>query len=68
MRGGLLALIGEIAHFVRYYSENIMKFVTGQQLIDAKTWADFLSGLDRLGAKDLEATARTVLLEAGFLD
>jgi len=31
-------------------------------------WADFVAGLDKLGAKELEAIARTALLEAGFLD
>jgi len=56
------------ADFVRYYSENIMKFALGQQPIDAKTWADFVAGLDRLGAKQMETSARTALLEAGFLN
>ena len=56
------------ADFVRYYSENVMKFVVGQQPLTAKSWQDFVTGLDRLGAKELEATARASLTEAGFLD
>ncbi len=56
------------ADFVRFYSENIMKFVLGQQPLTDAAWADFVAGLDRLGAKELEASAKATLLEAGFLD
>jgi putative aldouronate transport system substrate-binding protein len=56
------------ADFVRYYSENVMKFVMGQQPLNEQTWKDFVAGLDKLGAKELEASARAALLEAGFLD
>jgi putative aldouronate transport system substrate-binding protein len=56
------------ADFTRFYSENIMKFALGQQTLDAKSWADFIAGLDKLGAKDLEASAKATLTEAGFLD
>jgi hypothetical protein len=56
------------ADFVRYYSENVMKFVVGQQPLDEKTWAEWVAGLDKLGAKELEASAKAALTEAGFLD
>ncbi len=55
------------ADFTRFYSENIIKFVLGQQPMNEKTWADFVAGLDKLGAKDLEANAKKQLQQAGFL-
>ena len=55
------------ADFVRFYSENIVKFALGQQPLDEKTWADYVKGLDGLGAKDLEAAAKKTLPQAGFL-
>jgi putative aldouronate transport system substrate-binding protein len=55
------------ADFVRFYNENIIKFVLGQQPLNDKTWADFVAGLDKLGAKDLEANAKKQLQQAGFL-
>jgi putative aldouronate transport system substrate-binding protein len=56
------------ADFNRFYSENIMKFVLGQQPLNEQTWADFVNGLDRLGAKQWEESAKQTLIEAGFLD
>jgi len=55
------------ADFVRFYSENIMKFVLGQQPLNEATWAEYVAGLDRLGAAKLEETAKAKLLEYGFL-
>jgi putative aldouronate transport system substrate-binding protein len=55
------------ADFTRFYSENIVKFVLGQEVLDETTWATFVAGLDSLGAKDLEASAKTTLQGAGFL-
>jgi putative aldouronate transport system substrate-binding protein len=55
------------ADFTRFYSENIAQFVLGQQDLNADSWATFVSGLDGLGAKDLEASAKQTLLSAGFL-
>ena len=43
-----------------------MKFALGQQTLDKKSWATFLSGLDRLGAKEWEKTAKAALVEAGL--
>jgi putative aldouronate transport system substrate-binding protein len=55
------------ADFTRFYSENIAKFVLGQEDLNETTWATFITGLDGLGAKDLEAAAKQTLLGAGFL-
>jgi putative aldouronate transport system substrate-binding protein len=55
------------ADFTRFYSENIAKFVLGQEDLDETTWSTFLAGLDGLGAKDLEASAKQALLGAGFI-
>jgi len=40
--------------------------VLGQQPLKDKMWADYLAGLDKLGAKDL-ASAKKTLQQAGFL-
>ena len=55
------------ADFVRFFSENIVKFVLGQEPLDEASWTAFVEGLDGLGAKDLEATAKASLISAGFL-
>lgn len=56
------------ADFMRYYGENMVKFVLGQTPLNDKTYADFLKGLDSIGAAKLEADAKEQLLEAGMLD
>ncbi|MBN2388429.1 MAG: extracellular solute-binding protein [Anaerolineales bacterium] len=55
------------ADFTRFYSENLVQFVLGQQDLNEETWAAFLEGLDSLGAADLEAVAKQDLIDAGFL-
>ncbi len=55
------------ADFTRFYSENIAKFVLGQEDLNADTWVAFVKGLDGLGAKDLEAAAKQTLQSAGFI-
>lgn len=55
------------ADFVRFYSENIVQFVLGQKTLDEASWAEYIAGLDGLGAKDLEAAAKESLLKAGFI-
>jgi putative aldouronate transport system substrate-binding protein len=55
------------ADFVRFYSENIVQFVLGQKPLDETTWAEYIAGLDSLGAKELEADAKASLLAAGFV-
>ncbi len=55
------------ADFVRFYSENIVQFVLGQKPINEETWAEYIAGLDSLGAKELEAAAKETLLSAGFI-
>jgi len=55
------------ADFSRFYSENLVNFVLGQQPLNEQAWSEFLAGLDSLGARDLEASAKQTLLDAGFL-
>ncbi len=55
------------ADFIRFYNEHIIQFVLGQQPLDEKAWTDYVSGLDKLGAKELEANAKATLQQAGFL-
>ncbi len=55
------------ADFIRFYSENLVQFVLGQKPLDQTTWAEYLAGLDSLGAKDLEASAKEDLLKTGFI-
>jgi putative aldouronate transport system substrate-binding protein len=55
------------ADFTRFYSENIVQFILGQKELNDSSWAEFISGLDSLGAKELEATAKAALISAGFL-
>lgn len=56
------------ADFVRFYSENIVQFVLGQKELNEDSWAEFIAGLDSLGAKELEASAKEVLLASGFVE
>ena len=55
------------ADFVRFYSENIVQFVLGQKELTEEAWAEYIAGLDSLGAKELEAAAKEALLAAGFV-
>jgi putative aldouronate transport system substrate-binding protein len=54
--------------FLRFYNENLVKFALGQQPLNDKTWADFVKGMDALGAKEIEKTAKAKLLENGLFD
>ncbi|HSD84006.1 MAG TPA: extracellular solute-binding protein [Anaerolineae bacterium] len=55
------------ADFTRFYNESLVQFVLGQQPLNEQTWAEFLAGLDGLGAKDYEAQAKETLQKSGFL-
>lgn len=55
------------ADFVRFYSENIVQFVLGQKPLTEAAWTEFITTLDSLGAKELEAAAKETLLQAGFV-
>jgi putative aldouronate transport system substrate-binding protein len=55
------------ADFNRFYNENIAQFALGQKPLNDTTWADFIKGLDNLGAKDWEAAAKKDLQGAGFM-
>lgn len=55
------------ADFNRFYSEGILQFVLGQKPLNDDTWAEYLAGLDSLGAAEWEASAKQALTEAGLL-
>ncbi|MEA4906005.1 MAG: extracellular solute-binding protein [Anaerolineaceae bacterium] len=55
------------ADFTRFYSENLVQFVLGQKPLDEASWAEYIAGLDSLGAKELEADAKQTLITTGFL-
>ena len=55
------------ADFDRFYSEGMIQFILGQKELNEDTWAEYLAGLDNLGAQEYEATAKQTLEEAGLL-
>jgi len=55
------------ADFDRFYSEGILQFVLGQKELTPESWAEYLAGLDALGAAEYEASAQQVLTDAGLL-
>ena len=55
------------ADFNRYYTEGLIQFVLGQKELNDETWAEYLAGLDSLGAADYEADAQQSLIDAGLL-
>jgi putative aldouronate transport system substrate-binding protein len=54
------------ADFNRYYDEGLIQFVLGQKELNNETWAEYLAGLDALGAADYEAAAKQALTDAGL--
>ena len=65
---GMINPPANAADFTRFYSENIVNFALGQKELNESEWADFLEGLDGLGAKELEASAKETLLAASYWD
>jgi len=55
------------ADFDRYYNEGLIQFVLGQKPLNDDTWAEYLAGLDALGAADYEASAKQSLMDAGLI-
>lgn len=55
------------ADFDRFYNEGLIGFVLGQTELNDENWANFLAGLDSLGAAEYEASARQSLIDAGLL-
>ncbi|HEU0296503.1 MAG TPA: extracellular solute-binding protein [Anaerolineales bacterium] len=51
----------------RFYKEGMLQFVLGQKELNDETWAEYLAGLDALGAADWEATAKQTLIDTGLL-
>lgn len=56
------------ADFDRYYNEGLIGFALGQRAINEQNWADFLAGLDSLGAAEYETSAREALVNARLLN
>jgi putative aldouronate transport system substrate-binding protein len=56
------------ADFDRYYNEGLVAFALGQKEINETTWAEFLAGLDSLGAAEYEAAAKQALIDAGLME
>ena len=56
------------ADFDRFYAEGQFQFVLGQVALDENSWADYLAGLDSLGAQQYEADARQAVQDAGLLN
>ena len=55
------------ADFDRYYNEGLIQFALGQKELNDDTWAEYVAGLDSLGAADYEASAKQALMDAGLL-
>jgi putative aldouronate transport system substrate-binding protein len=55
------------ADFDRFYSEGMLQFVLGQKELNETTWAEYLAGLDAVGAAEYEAAAKQSLTDAGLL-
>ena len=55
------------ADFLRFYTEGMLQFVLGQKEINDENWAEYLAGLDTLGAAEYEASAKQALLAAGLI-
>ncbi|MFH1523768.1 MAG: ABC transporter substrate-binding protein [Chloroflexota bacterium] len=63
---GMINPPANAADFTRFYSENIVQFVLGQQELNPTTWVAFLNGLDFLGAADLDAAGKQTLIDASY--
>jgi len=55
------------ADFERFYDEGTLQFVLGQKELTPESWAEYLAGLDSLGAAEYEASAKQILTDAGML-
>jgi putative aldouronate transport system substrate-binding protein len=55
------------ADFNTYYNVGLIEFALGQKPLNEETWAEYLAGLDALGAAEWEAAAQQALTEAGLL-
>lgn len=55
------------ADFDRFYSEGLIQFVLGQRELNEANWAEYLAGLDSLGAQEYIASAKAALLDARLL-
>jgi putative aldouronate transport system substrate-binding protein len=56
------------ADFERFYTEGLIQFILGQKELNEDTWAEYLAGLDSLGAAEWEALAEQTLKDAGLME
>ena len=54
--------------FKRFYDENLVSFVLGQQPLNDQTWNAFVKGMERLGSANYLKAQKAKLVEAGLLD
>jgi len=54
------------ADFERFYTEGLIQFILGQKELTEESWAEYLAGLDSLGAAEWEAQASQALEDAGL--
>jgi hypothetical protein len=45
----------------------MLQFVLGQKELNEANWAEYLAGLDGLGAAEYEAAAKQALIDAGLM-
>ncbi len=64
--GQLIVYPSNRADLKRFYDENILSFALGTKPLTDQSWADFLKGLDNLGAAKWEADAKKVLQDNGY--
>jgi len=63
----IIPALDNAADFERFYTEGLIQFILGQKELNEETWAEYLAGLDSLGAADWEAQAKQTLEDAGLL-
>lgn len=64
--GQLIVYPSNRADLKRFYDENIIGFALGTKPLTDAAWADFLKGLDNLGAAKWEADSKKILQDAGY--
>ena len=55
------------ADFERFYTEALIQFILGHKELTEDSWAEYLAGLDSLGAAEWEAQATQTLQDAGLI-
>ena len=64
----IIPALDNAADFERFYTEGLMQFILGQKELTEESWAEYLAGLDSLGAAEWEAEAEQLLKDAGLME